>query len=972
MKRRRNLNNEEIESRRSRLFSSTHMSELFESMNLNTCEYRDEGRIKSTVTVFFEKRPHPTIMNTLMILMCMLFLLAKHVYPRIDSNGWTSIVPVIEFLRGETFRSVKEDVFGNAICNSITLLDRKINDGKIRELEVIAPILWRQLSALKERYELHKIYSIGIHVYSERRLEEVDIKSDEAVISELDKLQILEKVHLYGEDKMSEEELGLNIKKTKTSKYPEYITKLRNKNKIQRDQYLTKKAKDPKWRGRMPDKTIFMVADIETIMLYPEDYKEVVNQNPAQIPNKRHYPYAASFMVVDPKIKLKKVDVQHCFSHEFESTYPSFYDQSEQVLRTFIKKILSEGRKIRKTPIIYFHNMSRFDGILLAQHLTTHHKHEWTIEPNMRNGTMYELSVYKTVKSTPDKDQASGNRLLFRLRCSLLILPLSLEELANQMLAKDDRKYHMDHSAVTLESLNNKDDYILYKDYLGQDVYILGQIMRKTQDFFWNNFMVDIVNHLTIASLALKIFRTDYYDDDKHRMYIPNGNADKFIRDGYMGGRSDVFIPSGEDLYAYDVNSLYPSVMVGNKMPGGKPVWHPDLTQHKLEDIFGFVEAVVWCDDKEERPYLPTRRAKEGTLLFPVGNHFGVYFTEELKYAEKLGYTVTLGCGYLFEPMDSPFDTYVKDLYERRMKAKENEDSVGALLFKLLLNNLYGRLAINPECTLTKIMNTEEAALFIRQNQILNSQDIGADMNIVTYVKNAFDPRGPWVPPMNASPQISAAITGYARIFMYPHISRPDCLYTDTDSVILQNPLPEEWVSSKELGKFKQEHGGIIRRGVFIAPKCYFLELSRKKKDKDGNELNEYEEIIKYKGAPKGMVKADFFKAHAKDITHTHTLTYENLFTICFKTFTIYKHGRSYLLKVNSVKRIPVLDKTGKIWVGTKPIRLSRNEFQDQLRRSTRSGILLTELSVQNAELRERMPKKSDQSEIPKNSDDSN
>jgi hypothetical protein len=41
---------------------------------------------------------------------------------------------------------------------------------------------------------------------------------------------------------------------------------------------------------------------------------------------------------------------------------------------------------------------------------------------------------------------------------------------------------------------------------------------------------------------------------------------------------------------------------------------------------------------------------------------------------------------------------------------------------------------------------------------------------------------------------------------MYKYISRPDCYYTDTDSAILGSPLPEEEVSSTELGKLKLEH----------------------------------------------------------------------------------------------------------------------------------------------------------------------
>lgn len=59
--------------------------------------------------------------------------------------------------------------------------------------------------------------------------------------------------------------------------------------------------------------------------------------------------------------------------------------------------------------------------------------------------------------------------------------------------------------------------------------------------------------------------------------------------------------------------------------------------------------------------------------------------------------------------------------------------------------------------------------------------------------------------PSIAAVQISAAITAYARIYMYPIISRDDCIYTDTYSAVTQHPLPPELLSDTELGKFKLE-----------------------------------------------------------------------------------------------------------------------------------------------------------------------
>ncbi|GFP80909.1 T-complex protein 1 subunit alpha [Phtheirospermum japonicum] len=48
---------------------------------------------------------------------------------------------------------------------------------------------------------------------------------------------------------------------------------------------------------------------------------------------------------------------------------------------------------------------------------------------------------------------------------------------------------------------------------------------------------------------------------------------------------------------------------------------------------------------------------------------------------------------------------------------------------------------------------------------------------------------------------LSAAITACARIHMYPHISRPYCYYTVTDSIVLGSPLSDDQISSIELAQ---------------------------------------------------------------------------------------------------------------------------------------------------------------------------
>jgi DNA polymerase elongation subunit (family B) len=46
--------------------------------------------------------------------------------------------------------------------------------------------------------------------------------------------------------------------------------------------------------------------------------------------------------------------------------------------------------------------------------------------------------------------------------------------------------------------------------------------------------------------------------------------------------------------------------------------------------------------------------------------------------------------------------------------------------------------------------------------------------------------------------------------------------YSDTDSIYIDKPLPDEFISSTVLGKLKLEN--IIINGIFLAPKVYYLQ----------------------------------------------------------------------------------------------------------------------------------------------------
>jgi hypothetical protein len=106
---------------------------------------------------------------------------------------------------------------------------------------------------------------------------------------------------------------------------------------------------------------------------------------------------------------------------------------------------------------------------------------------------------------------------------------------------------------------------------------------------------IDIIDCMTAPSLATF---TDKYMDCQD-IPILKGPCEQAIRKSYRGGIVNVYKPQVEDGYYYDVNSMYPSVMI-HDMPVGKPLYviNPDLDQ-----FFGFIHADIETPPNQLIPF---------------------------------------------------------------------------------------------------------------------------------------------------------------------------------------------------------------------------------------------------------------------------------------------------------------------------------------------------------------------------------
>lgn len=145
--------------------------------------------------------------------------------------------------------------------------------------------------------------------------------------------------------------------------------------------------------------------------------------------------------------------------------------------------------------------------------------------------------------------------------------------------------------------------------------------MTKFSDVIYRKHKIQVSGTLTISSLAMNIFLTNYYDPTKAAIPLINKRSLAVdIRKSYFGGITEVYKPYGESLYYYDVNSLYPFAALA-PMPGLNCSFS-DSINAKLEDVvdlFGFYYCTVATGGASDNylGLLPVRTMKG--IIMPTG-----------------------------------------------------------------------------------------------------------------------------------------------------------------------------------------------------------------------------------------------------------------------------------------------------------------------------------------------------------------
>ena len=284
------------------------------------------------------------------------------------------------------------------------------------------------------------------------------------------------------------------------------------------------------------------------------------------------------------------------------------------------------------------------------------------------------------------------------------------------------------------------------------------------------------------------------------------------------GARVELFSGGGNGRIAYcDINSLYPWCMTQN---------FPTHFE-KLETLDGYGIAKIEIEiPKMTVAPLPVKDA-EGRLIFPIGKFDGVWTIHEIKNAVKCGGKVLKIHWILGSKTGNPFyRDYIQQMYQNRLESSGGAEN---LFWKLLMNNLYGRLAIGGIITRSMILTDENEMDGIAYGNKLLC-DVEMPLPEFTNYLHA------------------AHVLSYGRLRLFEFLKKipaQDLIYCDTDSVIFfcKGDLP--FPVSKELGGMKLEAMG--KRCIPYLPKTYI-----------------FDETYKAKGVPKSKAK-DFILKGAAD-----------------------------------------------------------------------------------------------------------
>ena len=343
-----------------------------------------------------------------------------------------------------------------------------------------------------------------------------------------------------------------------------------------------------------------------------------------------------------------------------------------------------------------FHNL-KFDGEFILSWLLKNN-YEYVADKKNRHdhsfttlitdmGQFYAIEVYFKVKGH------KVNKVTFH--DSLKLLNFSVDEIAKSF-GLPISKLELDYTTKRPIGHQLTPHEI---DYIRNDV----KIMALALDILYQQDMTK----MTVGANALHSFKS-MCKNFKYLFPVLSLDVDADIRRSYKGGFTYLSPKYKEKTtgagLTLDVNSMYPAKMVQEYLPYGMPeyfegkykedLFYPLYTQ-RLSCTFKLKPNKIpsiqlkSCPSFMPNEYIESSRDEIVTLTL-TNPDLELFFEQyDVNVVEWQG-------GWKFKKARGIFTEYINHWTEEKIKAKKEGNRPQYLLSKLMLNNLYGKMATNP------------------------------------------------------------------------------------------------------------------------------------------------------------------------------------------------------------------------------------------------------------------------------------
>lgn len=440
----------------------------------------------------------------------------------------------------------------------------------------------------------------------------------------------------------------------------------------------------------------------------------------------------------------------------------------------------------------YFHNL-KFDGEFIMCYLFEHgYKHVTDIK---------ELKKKTFTTLISDKGQFYSIEICFakkrtvKIYDSLKLLPFSVDEVAKGF-DLPIKKLDLDYKT------ERKKGHILTEieiDYLRNDVEIIARALKVLFD--------QGINKMTLGSSALAEYKS-IVGKKNFLKWFPIPSYDYDIRQSYKGGFTYCDPRhQGEDVgegIVFDVNSLYPSVMYYSPLPYGEGIYFDG--QYEEDEIYNLYVQMITCQFELKENHIPTIQLKNNLAFMPTqylssseDEEVTLCLTSvdlELFFEHYNVYNLTYHNGWKFKSTTGLFKDYIDKWNAIKMESTLNGNKAMRTLAKLMLNNIYGKFALNPRVQ-SKVPYYHEGLIKYKLGD--------EEMREPIYI-----PVGTFITAWARYKTITSAQKVYDRF-----------LYADTDSLhLLGTEIPKELeVDPIKLGAWK--HESTFTKARFIRQKTY-------------------------------------------------------------------------------------------------------------------------------------------------------